>query len=135
MGKTAIIIPARYASSRLEGKPLIEVNSKPIIQWVWERAKSVKSADSVIIATDDKRIYDCALGFGADVEMTSTEHKCGSDRLVEVLNKYPDIKIAVNVQGDEPMIEPESIDSAIKVLIDDKDADISTLIRVIYDIS
>jgi len=128
MGKTAIIIPARYASSRLEGKPLIEVNSKPIIQWVWERAKSVKSADSVIIATDDQRIFDCALGFGADVEMTSTEHKCGSDRICEVAKRHEDFDIIVNLQGDEPMINPECVETVIQLLKNDDKADISTLV-------
>ena len=128
MGKTAIIIPARYASSRLEGKPLIEVNSKPIIQWVWERAKSVKSADSVIIATDDQRIYDCAKSFGGDVEMTSTEHKCGSDRICEVANRHEDFDIIVNLQGDEPMINPECVETVIQLLKNDNSADISTLV-------
>ncbi len=128
MGKTAIIIPARYASSRLEGKPLIEVNSKPIIQWVWERAKSVKSADSVIIATDDQRIFDCAQRFGADVEMTSTEHKCGSDRICEVAKRHEDFDIIVNLQGDEPMINPECVETVIQLLKNDNSADISTLV-------
>lgn len=128
MGKTAIIIPARYASSRLEGKPLIEVNSKPIIQWVWERAKSVKSADSVIIATDDQRIFDCAKSFGGDVEMTSTEHKCGSDRICEVASRHEDFDIIVNLQGDEPMINPECVETVIQLLKNDSAADISTLV-------
>ena len=133
LNKTTIIIPARYASTRLEGKPLLKAKNKPIIQWVYEKASQSKLASDVIVATDDQRIFDAVKAFGGKVCMTSTSHKCGSDRLVEVLNKYLDIKIAVNVQGDEPMIEPESIDSAIKVLTDDNAADISTLIRVIYD--
>lgn len=128
MKKTAIIIPARYGSSRLEGKPLIEVNGKPIIQWVFERAKSVKSADEVIIATDDKRIFDCALSFGADVEMTSTEHKCGSDRICEVAKRHEDFDIIVNLQGDEPMINPECVETVIQLLKNDDSADISTLV-------
>ena len=84
MSKTAIIIPARYGSKRLQGKPLLKVCNKPIIQWVWEKAIQVKSADMVIIATDNQEIYDCAKAFGANVEMTSENHKCGSDRIVEV---------------------------------------------------
>ncbi|MBR6163906.1 3-deoxy-manno-octulosonate cytidylyltransferase [bacterium] len=128
MGKTAIIIPARYGSSRLEGKPLIEVNGKPIIQWVWERAKSVKSADEVIIATDDRRIYDCAKSFNAEVEMTSTEHKCGSDRICEVAKRHSDFDIIVNLQGDEPMINPECVETVIQLLKNDSNADISTLV-------
>ena len=128
-----IIIPARYASTRLEGKPLLRANGKTIIQWVYEKAKLSKLASDVIVATDDKRIFDEVENFGGKACMTSTEHKCGSDRLVEVLNKYENIKIAVNVQGDEPMIEPTSIDKAIETLINDNNADISTLIRKIED--
>lgn len=126
-----IIIPARYASTRLEGKPLLKAKGKTIIQWVYEKATQSKLASDVIVATDDKRIFDEVEGFGGKACMTSTEHKCGSDRLVEVLNKYENIKIAVNVQGDEPMIEPSSIDKAIETLISDNNADISTLIRKI----
>lgn len=131
--KTAIIIPARYASTRLPGKPLIEINGKPIIQWVYEKAQGAKLADLVIVATDDKRIYDSVHNFDGEVAMTSTEHQCGSDRIAEVLEQYPDVSIAVNVQGDEPLITPESIDDAIKALKNDSSADISTLIREIKD--
>lgn len=129
--KTAIIIPARYGSSRLEGKPLIEVNGKPIIQWVYEKALQVKSADMIIVATDDERIYDCVKSFGGVVEMTSTEHKCGSDRIMEVVARHPEISFVVNLQGDEPMIKPESVEEVIKNVKFDDNADISTLIRVI----
>ena len=131
--KTAIIIPARYGSSRLEGKPLIKVNGKPIIQWVYEKAQMVKSADMIIVATDDERIFDCVKSFGGDVEMTSTEHKCGSDRIREVVDRHPEIGFVVNLQGDEPMIKPESVEEVIKNVKFDDNADISTLIRVIED--
>ena len=131
--KTAIIIPARYGSSRLEGKPLIKVNGKPVIRWVYEKAQQVKSADMIIVATDDKRIYDCVKSFGGVVEMTSTEHKCGSDRIREVVDRHPEIGFVVNLQGDEPMIKPESIEEVIKNVKFDDNADISTLIRPIED--
>lgn len=131
LNNVTIIIPARYGSSRLEGKPLLKAQGKTIIQWVYEKASLSKLATNVIVATDDERILNEVLSFGGNACMTSTEHKCGSDRLVEVLKKNEEIKIAVNVQGDEPMIEPESIDKAIKVLIDDNNADLSTLIRKI----
>lgn len=133
MGKTAIIIPARYGSSRLEGKPLIEVLGKPVIQWVYEKAKQSKLADLVIVATDDQRIYGCVKGFGGEVEMTSVEHKCGSDRIMEVVNRHPEISYICNLQGDEPLIKPESIDAVIKNVQEDDLADISTLIRVLTD--
>ena len=131
MGKTAIIIPARYGSSRLEGKPLIKVEGKPIIQWVYEKAQQAKLADLIIVATDDKRIYDAVKAFGGNVEMTSTEHKCGSDRIKEVVMRHPEIDYIVNLQGDEPLIKPESIDEVAKNVKFDETADISTLIRKI----
>ena len=133
MTKTAIIIPARYGSSRLEGKPLIEVMGKPVIQWVYEKAKQAKLADMVIVATDDQRIYDCVKGFGGEVEMTSVNHKCGSDRIMEVVSRHSEISYICNLQGDEPLIKPESIDAVIKNVREDDLVDISTLIRVLKD--
>ena len=131
MSKTAIIIPARYGSKRLQGKPLLKVCNKPIIQWVWEKAIQVKSADIVIIATDNKEIYDCAKSFGANVEMTSENHKCGSDRIVEVAEKYPELSYIINLQGDEPMINTSCVEEVIKLLKEDNNADISTLVSEI----
>lgn len=131
MSKTAIIIPARYGSSRLEGKPLIKVEGKPIIQWVYEKAQMAKLADMIIVATDDERIFDAVKAFGGNVEMTSTEHKCGSDRIKEVVMRHPEISYIVNLQGDEPLIKPESIDEVAKNVQQDETADISTLIRKI----
>ena len=131
MGKSAIIIPARYGSSRLEGKPLLKVLDKPVIQWVYEKASQAKLADLIIVATDDQRIYDCVNGFGGNVEMTSSEHKSGSDRIMEVVSRHPEIDYICNLQGDEPLIKPESIDAVIKNVIEDDRADISTLIREI----
>ncbi len=133
MTKTAIIIPARYGSSRLEGKPLIEVKGKPIIQWVYEKAQLAKLADMIIVATDDKRIYDAVKSFGGEVEMTSTNHKCGSDRIREVIDRHPEISYIVNLQGDEPMIKPEAVDKVIENLKTDNKTDISTLIRILTD--
>lgn len=131
MGKSAIIIPARYGSSRLEGKPLLKVLDKPVIQWVYEKAKQAKLADLIIVATDDQRIYDCVKVFGGNVEMTSAAHKSGSDRIMEVVSRHPEIDYICNLQGDEPLIEPESIDAVIRNVIEDDRADISTLIREI----
>ena len=133
MTKTAIIIPARYGSSRLEGKPLLVVCGKPVIQWVYEKAQQAKLADVIIVATDDQRIYDCVKGFGGNVEMTSVDHKCGSDRIMEVVSRHPEISFICNLQGDEPLIKPESIDAVIDNVKNDDKADISTLIRVLKD--
>lgn len=127
--KTAIIIPARYGSTRLEGKPLLEVEGKPIIQWVVETAKAVEGIDYVIVATDDERIYKACQKFGANVEMTSTEHKSGTDRIAEVANKYPDVNYIINLQGDEPMMPKDAIQLVVNSLKTNKEADISTLIR------
>ena len=131
MGKTAIIIPARYGSSRLEGKPLIKVEGKPIIQWVYEKAQQSKLADIIIVATDDEKIFNAVRNFGGNVEMTSPEHKCGSDRIKEVVMRHSEISYIVNLQGDEPLIKPESIDEVAKNVREDDRADISTLIRKI----
>lgn len=131
--QTAIIIPARYGSSRLEGKPLLRVCDKSIIQWVWEKASSCSLADRVIVATDDERIFNECKSFGAEVEMTSTEHKSGSDRIAEVASRHPEINYIINLQGDEPLIEVENIELVIKGVKDDDKADISTLVRLITD--
>ena len=133
MSKTAIIIPSRYASTRLHAKPLIEVEGKPIIQWVYEKASAVKQADEVIVATDHEEIYNCVKSFGGHVEMTKEDHKCGSDRIAEVAQRHPEMDYIVNLQGDEPMITPESIDSVITALKTGENADIATLLRVIDD--
>ena len=133
MSKTAIIIPSRYASTRLHAKPLIEVEGKPIIQWVYEKASAVKQADEVIVATDHQEIFDCVKSFGGHVEMTREDHKCGSDRIAEVAQRHPEMEYIVNLQGDEPMITPESIDNVITALKTGENADIATLLREITD--
>ena len=131
--QTAVIIPARYGSTRLEGKPLLKANNKPIIQWVWEKASNCSLADRVIVATDDERIFDACKTFGAEVEMTSDRHKSGSDRIAEVAERHPEIAYIVNLQGDEPLIEKSNIELVIKGIKEDKNADISTLVRKITD--
>lgn len=131
--KIAVIIPARFGSTRLEGKPLIEVEGKTIIQHVYEKVCQSKLAEKIIIATDDQRIYETARSFGANAEMTCKNHPSGSDRIAEVIKRNKDIKIAINVQGDEPLIRPETIDRAIESLQKDDCADISTPVRVIED--
>lgn len=133
MESTGIVIPARYDSVRLPGKPLLEIKGKPLVQWVYERASLSKLASSVIVATDDRRIYDAVVTFGGNACMTSPNHQSGSDRIAEVAKLYPELQIIANVQGDEPLITPESIDAAIEALREDKSVDISTLIRKIRD--
>ena len=135
MSKTAIIIPARYASTRLPGKPLLKVKNKSIIQYVYEAASKSKIADYVIVATDDERIFSEVQAFGGVCEMTSENHKCGSDRIAEVALRHKDFEYILNLQGDEPQITPEVVDLALNALINDKNADISTLVRKITDIN
>ena len=130
MKKIAIVIPARYGSSRLPAKPLLEVKNKPIIQYVYEAAKKSKLANEVIVATDDKRIFDAVEKFGGKCEMTSENHQCGSDRIAEVASRH-DFDYILNLQGDEPQITPEVIDLAIEALIKEEKTDISTLVREI----
>jgi len=107
--KKVIVIPARYASTRLPGKPLREISGKPIIQWVYERAMNSALKDSVFIATDDERIGNAAISFGADVIMTSPKCKSGTDRIYQAI-KDREADIIINLQGDEPFIRTDIID-------------------------
>ena len=104
---TAIVIPARFASTRFPGKPLHLLAGKPMLRHVWERCLECRVAGRVIIATDDIRIQSAAIAFGADVVMTRTDHPTGTDRIVEVLQAVPEIQTVLNVQGDEPLAPPE----------------------------
>lgn len=123
-----IVIPARYASSRLPGKPLADINGKPMIQHVYERAK-LTTADQVVVATDDQRIAEVVEGFGGEVCMTSADHQSGTERIAEVVTKYAwaDDEIVVNVQGDEPDLPIELIHQVAEDMQAFPDANISTL--------
>ena len=126
------IIPARYASTRLNGKPLLNIAGKPMIQWVYERAKKAKLTNDVIAATDDKRVFDAVRYFGGTAVMTSPEHRTGTDRIAEAADGL-NVDIIVNVQGDEPLIEPEMIDEAIRPLTNDSEIVAATLKTKIRD--
>jgi len=115
MARVLIVIPARYGSQRFPAKVLADLAGKPMIQWVWERAKQARKADEVLIATDDTRVEKAALGFGAKVTMTSVEHNSGTERAAEVAGKM-DFQIIVNLQGDEPLFSPVAIDQLINAL-------------------
>ena len=123
-----IVIPARYDSSRLPGKALLPLAGKPMLQWVYERARQAHAAE-VIIATDDERIATAARGFGAEVAMTARAHVSGTDRIAEVARArgWADDEIVVNVQGDEPLIPPPIIDQVAQLLAAHARADIATL--------
>jgi 3-deoxy-manno-octulosonate cytidylyltransferase (CMP-KDO synthetase) len=123
--KTAIIIPARYASSRLPAKPLLRETGKFLVQHVYERACE-SGADMAIVATDDRRIFDAVKSFGGRVVMTRDDHPSGTDRVAEVAAKL-DADIIVNLQGDEPLIEASTLDQLTRLLKDDREAMMATL--------
>ena len=124
--KVIAIIPARYKAVRFPGKSLVDILGKPMIQHVYERTCKVSLFEQVIVATDDVRIRDAVLKFGGHVQMTSAEHKTGTDRLAEVAQNL-DADIIVNVQGDEPLIKPEMIEQVIHPLLEDPEVAIGTL--------
>ena len=109
------IIPARYASSRFPGKPLIDLKGKTMIQRVYEGAIKSKLINLLVVATDDSRIQDEVLKFGGNVEMTSEKHNSGTDRCAEVAKKYPEYDLIVNIQGDEPLVDFRQLDQLIQV--------------------
>ena len=123
-----VVIPVRYASSRLPGKPLLTFQNKPIIEHVFNNA-SEAGATSVLVATDDQRIADAGKKFGAEICMTSTEHNSGTDRIAEAVQQkaWSDEEIIVNVQGDEPQMSAGNIRQIAKLLSDNHDAAIATL--------
>jgi 3-deoxy-manno-octulosonate cytidylyltransferase (CMP-KDO synthetase) len=133
-GKILAVIPARWLSTRFPGKPIADILGKPMVQWVSEQAQKASLVNEVVIATDDKRIYDVVLGFGGNVVMTSPSHQSGTDRVAEVV-KYLECDIVVNIQGDEPLIPPENIDLVIEPLLARNDLSVSTLMIAIHNSS
>lgn len=127
------IIPSRFASSRFPGKPLIDLAGKTMIQRVYEQASKAKQLSKVIVATDDKRIYDHVLSFGGNVIMTSESHQSGTDRCNEVLERLNEkVDAVINIQGDEPFINPEQIDLLAKCF-SDKNIELATLVTTTDD--
>jgi 3-deoxy-manno-octulosonate cytidylyltransferase (CMP-KDO synthetase) len=135
MSDYKIVIPARYASSRLPGKPLIDLAGKPMIQHVYERALAA-GVSEVVIATDDARIKLAAEAFGAEVVMTSLDHENGTERIAEVaiIKGWSDDVIIVNLQGDEPLIPRELIELTAKGLLDNPEAGMSSVCTPIHDV-
>ncbi len=147
--KVLCVIPARYASTRLPGKPLSMIAGKPMIQHVYERACQAQMPDEVIVATDNELVEKAVAAFGGKAVMTSPDHPSGTDRLAEVALMYPDVDVIVNVQGDEPMIPPEVIDNlakafeadaelnmaTMKVAMDEADYDNPAAVKVVTDLN
>lgn len=144
--KVVAVIPARFASTRFPGKPLCDIHGKPMIQWVYERTLRARGFSSVIVATDDDRIFQAVKKFGGEVVMTSPDLPSGTDRVAAVADQIV-ADAYVNVQGDEPMIEPEAIETATQLvtsgrfpmgtvmtpLKDITDLNSSTVVKVVYD--
>jgi 3-deoxy-manno-octulosonate cytidylyltransferase (CMP-KDO synthetase) len=130
--KVAAFIPARFGSTRLDGKPLADIGGKPMIQWVYERAMASHLVDDVVVATDDERVLDAVKAFGGAVVMTSPAHVSGTDRVGEAA-AATSADIIVNIQGDEPLIEPEMIDAAVGPMIEDPGLNVCTLMTRITD--
>lgn len=125
----AAIIPARYGSTRLPGKPLVALAGKPMVQHVYERARRAKLVNRILVATDDRRVAEAVKRFGGEAVMTPGELPSGSDRVAYVAKKLDSATIIVNVQGDEPLLEPAMIDQAIQLLVDDPTVQVGTLVK------
>jgi 3-deoxy-manno-octulosonate cytidylyltransferase (CMP-KDO synthetase) len=125
-GKVVVVIPARYGSTRLPGKPLVSLNGQPMIQRVYARAKSARRVDRVIVATDDDRIVKAVTSFGGEARMTRADHRTGTERVAEVA-AHVEGDVFVNVQGDEPLLDPVAVDTAVAALLEDPGAAVATV--------
>ena len=125
-----VVIPARYGSTRLPGKPLVALAGKPMIQRVYERVKLARQVDRVIVATDDERIRKAVEDFGGEARMTRTDHRTGTERVAEVA-AHEAGKVFVNVQGDEPLLDPVAVDTAVSSLLEEPGAAIATVVTPI----
>ena len=124
------VIPARYGSSRFEGKVLADIAGKPMIQWVYERANQSKMLDELFVAVDDPRVQSGVEQFGGKAVLTAAYHKSGTDRIAEAIENMP-VDIVVNIQGDQPLLDPDMIDEAVIPMIDNPEIQMSTLKREI----
>lgn len=134
MHRVAAIIPARYNATRFPGKPLVLLKGKPLIQHVYEHASRASLVNSILVATDDQRIYDTVINFGGRVVMTAGSHESGTDRIAEAA-AHIECDYVINVQGDEPFIEPQMIDDVIDLLYNDDNVSISTLAKRVTDVN
>ena len=125
-GKVVVVIPARYGSTRLPGKPLVSLNGQPMIQRVYERAKSARRVDRVIVATDDDRIVKAVTSFGGEARMTRPDHRTGTERVAEVA-AHVEGEVFVNVQGDEPLLDPAAVDTAVSALLEEPQSAVATV--------
>jgi 3-deoxy-manno-octulosonate cytidylyltransferase (CMP-KDO synthetase) len=129
-GKVVVVIPARYGATRLPGKPLVSLAGKPMIERVHDRAKMAKTPDRVIVATDDERIRQAVEAFGGEARMTRPDHRTGTERVAEVA-AHVEGDLFVNVQGDEPLLDPAALDAAVNALLEEPGADVATVATLI----
>lgn len=127
-----VVIPARMASTRFPGKPLVDLGGKPMVQWVWEKATASGVGEGVVVATPDQEIIDAVRGFGGEAVLTRSDHPSGTDRIAEVAQQLA-ADIYVNVQGDEPMVEPENIRLCAQPLLDDASVQMGSVMAVCPD--
>ena len=121
------VIPARLGSSRLARKPLARLRGRPLAEWVWRAVCRAQRPARVVLATDSQEVRDAAAAFGAEVLLTDAGHASGSDRVAEVAKRLPEYEVVVNVQGDEPLLDPDALDAAVVALEDDAEAAAATL--------
>src|SRR6266536_682362 len=126
MRKSVGIIPARWSSTRFPGKPLHLIAGKPLLRHVWERCRRAEKLDALIVATDDMRIAEAAFEWGAEVAVTSPKHRSGTDRVAQVARHAKNFEFVINIQGDEPLIDPRLIDNLVEKLQSDRKIDIVT---------
>lgn len=125
--KIVCVIPARYASTRLPGKPLADIAGKPMVVRTYGRALLAKKPSEVIVAVDDERVLSAVQSAGGKAVMTAKNHPTGTDRLAEVAEKFPDADVIINIQGDEPLIDPQIIDALAQVFVDDESLQMATV--------
>jgi 3-deoxy-manno-octulosonate cytidylyltransferase (CMP-KDO synthetase) len=132
-GAVLAVIPARYAAERFPGKPLAVLWGRPMVQHVWERARQAQGIDTLVLATDDERIETAARGFGASVERTRPECASGTDRVAEVARRHPEASIVINLQGDEPELDPVAVARLIAGMREDASIRMATLAHTEHD--
>jgi 3-deoxy-manno-octulosonate cytidylyltransferase (CMP-KDO synthetase) len=127
MTRVLAVIPARYGASRFPGKPLASLWGKPLLQHVWERARQARGLDQLVVATDDARVAQIAQSFGATVEMTAPHHTSGTDRVAEVARKRPAFDVVLNLQGDEPELDPGAVSRLVTEFREEPGLEMATL--------
>jgi len=126
MPAVVAVIPARYASTRLPGKPLVPLAGQPMIQWVYQRVRLAQRVERIIVATDDRRVLEAVEAFGGEARMTRPDHRTGTERVAEVA-AHVEADVFVNVQGDEPLLDPAAVDTAVAALIEEPKAEVATV--------